>query len=299
MKPYQGHPNAICFGDAKQAALYFDCVLPMNYPTIRSNEDDSLTINLPDGITSEILSALLGAGAEEWAAQFPRFIDDWVMPFLITRFNGIPHGLLHTRLKQLYLENYTVPGLGSIRRQFANLAHRLGFDYAAIVLPTEEFHSASFEQAYLTVTFNGIPLVDTSRASWRQILEVRRNDAAMDSLRRLRLFVYENYTGKPRSFIEDDLAQRLDDYQRTREALGFRSMTSLLSVVLDSRSMQAAAATGFLTGLLGGPLAGIGAGVSVEVGKVAIEIARRQHAIAELDHGHELGFLAIAREHLS
>ena len=66
----------------------------------------------------------------------------------------------------------------------------------------------------MSLTPANIPLIDTSKASWEQILERRKDTRALRKLRKLKMFLQDNYQGKDKDYIEDDLAMRLDKYSR-------------------------------------------------------------------------------------
>src|SRR5439155_18622697 len=136
----------------------------------------------------------------------------------------------------------------------------------SVLLPSDQ-PAATFAEAYACLAASGLPLVDTSRATWDQVMELRADPEARRQLRRLRLFFLENYTGKPKAFIEDDLLRRIDDYESTRRKHGFEAVLSSMSVLLEANSLQAAAVAGLTSALFGGPLAGISVGAAVELGK--------------------------------
>lgn len=94
------------------------------------------------------------------------------------------------------------------------------------------------------LVLSNIPLVDTTRMSWEQVLDLRKDPEARAALRNLRLFFYSNYDGKPSSFVADDLARRLDEYSSTRKRMGFESITGSISALIEAKSVQSAAAMG-------------------------------------------------------
>lgn len=95
----------------------------------------------------------------------------------------------------------------------------------------------------------------------------------------------------PKSYVEDDISVGLSDYDATRRKYGFDTITSSLSVVLDSHRLQAAASTGIGAALLGGPWVGLTSAVVVELGNFVVELAKRRHAIVEWQSSHELAYL--------
>jgi hypothetical protein len=126
-------------------------------------------------------------------------------------------------------------------------------------------------------------------------MELRNDVESRKQLRRLRLFFFQNYMGKPVAFVEDDLMRRIDDYEQARKKHGLDAVLSSISVLLDARTLQAAAVAGITTALFGGPFAGISAGAVVEFGKVMIEVTKKRAAIRDLANGHELGYILRAQ----
>ncbi|NRF68994.1 hypothetical protein HLB44_18530 [Aquincola sp. S2] len=134
-------------------------------------------------------------------------------------------------------------------------------------------------------------LINTASASWEQIIEVRQDGESRRRLQRLRAFLDEKYAGKSLAFVEDDLASRLDEYDQARRKHGFDTATGSLSALVDAQSLQAAASAGIATALLGGPWVGASSAAIVELGKVAIEFAKRKRAMVDWQASHPLAYL--------
>jgi len=58
---------------------------------------------------------------------------------------------------------------------------------------------------------SGISLIDAEHADWEQIISLREDSDSKEALRRFRLFTFDNYRGKSKSYIEDDIAKRIAD----------------------------------------------------------------------------------------
>lgn len=298
---YQKAINAICLGDLKQAALYFDRVLPIAFVRMQGTGTGVL-VYAPDELPAEVFASLVyGKGAP--GHKVLGYLQDHWQPFImkvVKRLGPTPQPVHfpYDEVRRLYLQNHCTQELGSIRDEFAAFAKGLSFEYAAAVLPAVDEENLAFEQAYAVVSLSGLPMVNVSRAPWEQIMQLREDEQSASKLRRLRLLVHENYIGKPRSYVEDDIAQRVEDFERARKALGFEVVVSTISVVLDSKALQASAAAGLVGALFGGPVAALGAAAAVEIGKVSIELAKRRQAIRDLEQGHAIGFIATAKDHL-
>ncbi len=299
---YRDAENAICFGELKQAAIYFDRVLPIAFRCLRTPPGGTV-LDVPEEVPLGVFSQLIyGKDAPDWLV-IP-YLDASFMPFFVNIAERFSRRMVSTdpdfykEARMLYLQNHSTPESGSIRTEFARFANELGFSYSSMLLPGDDPRQASISDVYTTITMSKVPLVDVSSASWEQIMELRRDPEAKKKLRRLRLFLYENYVGKETAFIEDDLQRRLDDYDSAMRSLGLRAATSVLSVILDAKNLQSSIAAGIAGALWGGTAGAITSAAVIELGKIAIEIAKKRQDVHELQQGHDLAFIIAAEEKL-
>jgi len=87
------------------------------------------------------------------------------------------------------------------------------------------------------------------------------------------------------------LCRRLDQYEQASSKFGFQKITSSLSMILDAKSLHAAAGAGLAGALFGGPIVGGVAAASVEIGKIAINIAEKHHEMKAWQDGHDLAYI--------
>ena len=78
-----------------------------------------------------------------------------------------------------------------------------------------------------------------------------------------------------------------------------KTALSSLSLLLDAKARQASAGAGLIAGLFGGPLIGLSAAVVIEIGKVAVNIAEKNHDLKTWQSGHELAFIFDTKKTLS
>ena len=72
-------------------------------------------------------------------------------------------------------------------------------------------------------------------------------------------------------------------------------------MVLDSKSIQATVAATAAAAAFGSPLAAAATaltGATVELGKIALTVAKRKHDFQKLKRDHELAYIIEAQEHL-
>ena len=299
---YDRTHTAIIFGDAKTAAIYFDRVLPIEFRTLIRGDQSGMFSEIPEPIETRILTKLIYGNDTPWNEIGTYLGTHWsnlikqVSPGIMTPI-GSNSQEGYSELRAHYLANSSSPETGSIRDAFREFAKKLGIESYSVLL-SESHAETSYSEAYTCLAASNLSLVDTSHASWEQIIELREDANSKRHLRRLRLFFLENYTGKPTSYIEDDLMYRIDCYEDACKKHGFETILSSINVLLEANSLQAVAVAGITSALFGGPIAGISAGTAVEVGKVLIHLAKKRAEIRNLSAGHELGYVIQANRKL-
>lgn len=288
--------SVICFKDLKQAALYFDRVLPVAFK-IMSGTGTDIVFEFPDHVPSRaLLDIVFGANVVEKENRYTligQIVDNWDM--FAKETYQYRTGLKNSReddyedLHHAYLSNACTQTAGPIRTHFKSYAESLGIRNADVLLPALESSSTEIEDP--VVTLAGLNLVDVTKASWDQIVELRQDQQSQRKLQRLRAFLANSYTGKSLSYIEDDLARCLDDYEQGRQKHGFETVAASISVLLDSANLQAALAVGVGATLLGGPAVGISSAAAIEVGKVAIEFAKRRRQMVDWQRSHDFAYI--------
>lgn len=286
---------ALTFGDTKAAALYFKRVLPVSFASL-TGDYKGFFVNVPDPVPLEVAAKLI-FGEDAPRDLIVTYLDEYWTPFirrlspLVANPKASDAPDAYEELKHLYLSNTTTPEGHSVRDAFQDFARGLGIDTYSVLLPEKNEATSGFGETYAYLALSAVSLIDTSKATWEQIAELRRSPEAARRLRRLRLFFFGTYVGKSRSFVEDDLLRRLDDYERTRKEFGFETSLSVLSVLLDAKSIQSAFVAGMAAAFFGGPVAGLASGAVVELGRVAIEAGKKVAQIRRLHDGHELAYL--------
>ncbi|HHG4593930.1 TPA: hypothetical protein ACPWFJ_004100 [Pseudomonas aeruginosa] len=300
---YSDSQNAVCFENLKQAAVYFDHVIPVAFRFMRGQgEGSDVAIEIPEEISGSILVNLVfgftpNSNTEKWT-RLGKFIDTWeafakAIHQARDRFSNS-----YEDVKRIYLDDAPVGTTSSVRAEFRKFTAALGKNYSSVLLPTntvQENHGS----AYTTLTLARIPFVDTSNATWEQVLELRSDSEAKRKLRNLRLFLHENYRDNSPAFISDDLHRRIEEFQAARRKHGFEMVTGSISALFDAKSLQAAAASALAGTLFGGPIGALTSAVTVEIGSVALEAAKRIYAIKDFENSHELAFLFHANKALS
>ena len=317
---YQKEPHVICLGDIKQAVLYFDKVIPVNHIQLQEHSNPAqLTRDLIDGFGSsniainntflgkleEIHSALIAMhditknllglkrnsndAYNKELSQLPldkrkaasNFVDYFVSAINNENKDTLSKELFNILLGFSYMEDVKTNNDVKISTLLNQLGSLTGSRYFSVLLPEKCLLNDDEKNCDFSLILPNLNLIDTSETSWKQILEFRKDNDASKKLRNLRLFFHDNYKGKDRQYIEDDLMKRLDDYEQTRKEWDFQTKTSTIAAILDSKNIQTslyATLIGVYFGepiFMGGPLI---AGTCIEIGKCVLHLTNRKHA---------------------
>lgn len=287
---YSNSLDVLCLEKFKEAALYFDRVIPVQCNSLM-HDDNGPYVTTPEHVPVGVISKLI----------YEEDAPDWkVLEFMDKKWSPFARAL-HSEFKQIqdlssenYCDLYELNTLGSkgmsIRDHFSNFSKSLGVETSSVLL-RRNVEKSDFQTAYISVSLKGIGLIDSDKASWDQIMELRSDPVSKGSLRNLRLFIYENYVGKPASYIEDDLCKRIELYDSSAKKHGFDLTTSVLGVLLDSKNIQASLAAGITAGLFGGVEVGIGAAVALEIAKGSLEISKKLYSFESFKNNHDLAYL--------
>lgn len=324
---YQSQNNVICFGDPKQAALYFDRVIPLNISNIVSDAintrevfSDLLNINdykQLDSCLVELMafhSGLLNTFETALSEDNLDFIEPIAKNFLDLGFDPQKYldGDIGENIEEyydfmfiflgfVYMNNLKLPHQGNIQSYVNNLSKSIGIKQSSVILPSQCLSYYNAREDDITLSIANIPIVNTQYTSWNKIIEFRKDKESKNKLRNLRLFLHTNYERKSRAFIEDDIEKRLDDYYYTCKNYEFETITSTLSTALDSKNLQFTIVASAGAAIWGKPIVAAGTiltGAVIELGKILIELCKKKHAFHKIKQQHELAYIIDAKKYL-
>jgi len=313
---YSPTTTVVCFENFKEAALYFDRVLPLNMGRMQGDPDvGDILVGYPESIPSAALSHLVDGiegntvtyshatrvmelFGEKWG-EFARKAAPYAKLWFPDPDQGENRNVEdeYRKLQNAYLADANVGEGPSIRQVFHKYAQSLGYDDFSVVLPANKELSGS--QSDPSITLSRLNLIDATQADWRQIIEVRKDVQSHRKLARLRLFIHNNYSGCSFSYIEDDLSRRLEEYEQVSKKFGLKTMLASLSMLLDAKALQTSAGAGLIAGLFGGPLVGLSTTAAIEIGKIAINVAEKHHELKDWKAGHDLAYVFETQKRLT
>lgn len=163
----------------------------------------------------------------------------------------------------------------------------------------DEVNQIGEHQVLLPVLSN-IEVVSEENLSWQQVEEFSNDKYSRMNYRCLVHWLDKEMVGKPQSFIEDEIAIRIDDYNTALKKHGITSVLGSLSYFLGEGFIKAATAA-LGVGLVGGVLAGLGAGGALLVGRTSVKLAEKAYDFrhAKRDEQGELAYVFDLQSKLS
>lgn len=153
----------------------------------------------------------------------------------------------------------------------------------------------------IAVAISSISLIDPSSIPLRHLLEFREDKETMVKLRRFRLFAYNNYTGKSRDFIEDDILTRLADYEQAAKKWGFTTVTGAINILLNSTLIAGGIAGSFLSAYYKAPIEAIVSTMSatgVAIANMAVNLGQQRFAQKELLANNPVSYISYMKDKL-
>ncbi|MGA2030015.1 MAG: hypothetical protein ABSG87_08075 [Verrucomicrobiota bacterium] len=320
------HNTAIVLGDLKDALLHFEYVIPMNISGFCAGFRPKIANARP---VVERFKELSRDSIKELDASFgpekivklypPHLANDPQFENIRNMFEG---ELLSYMVKisegQEAFERY-IQALAKIvqpnqpvdPKKLCPTIERLQIMFTFIVsryqlnnVPIDCSHfllndsSDSFDNC---LSAPQIRVIDTTKVTIPQIMEFRKDKEVMSKMRKFRLSAYEQYNGKDKTYIEDDIQQRLADYNETVKACGFETKVKALSFLFESKVLMGTFATSAVSLLMGSPQLAVeafGAGTIVELGKLSLEYARSKSEMRKISRENPISYIADAKEKL-
>lgn len=285
--------TAIAYSNVAEAALYFEHVIPISiffdhtFRLVRSGNPfptDDLRAPAP------FLRSLLPLSVR----HDERFLSE------LRRLYVDGSETLIAWMDLVRQKTITVPaltGFGPWLEDAGRISKQFGFDTCPVVIHPNvlpQLTSGSDIEPDFGATMTSLHLIDADAISWAQVEAFRKDTVARSKLRRLRLFFIENYTGRDRRYVEDDLYRRIEDYDQVVRDWGFETRCQAISMFLSSKWLAAAASGSFISALTGSPITAIitaASGVAIEIGRFSLELSKQRHAIRKAARDNPLSYI--------
>ncbi|MFX0199648.1 MAG: hypothetical protein ACFFCW_26290 [Candidatus Hodarchaeota archaeon] len=125
-----------------------------------------------------------------------------------------------------------------------------------------------------------IGVVSEDQLSWEHIEHFRKDRTAHNKYKRLLHWLDKEMVGKPQSFIEDEIAIRIEDYEASLKKHGIKTVLGTLEYILGDGFIKSA---GIAIGaaVAGGLAAGLVAGGGFLIGQTAVKVVQRAYDLRE------------------
>jgi hypothetical protein len=267
----------------KSSALYFDYVIPA---TVGIQPDSAPLLE------RDLLRELLPPTLHD-KRHFLDVLADLV--FDLVYLQGRVKEALEKVNRPSWKEDFSDVRL--YRQALADLAEEFHLTTAPIDASEEVVTNRSLLHSDIALSVTALPLIDVETASWELIREFRKDEDAKRRLRRLRLFVYKNYGGKSETYIEDDLATRLADYEGTAKKWGFTVRSAAYTALLDPQVVGLGVVGSAVSAYCHQPLESIAAAAVpalVAVGKLGIEIKKQSFVLREALRQNPVSYITMS-----
>lgn len=302
--------TGISLSASKEAALYFDYVIPLclskesvldkavEEPILRTVDFLNGEVELASAHMKSLLPPILLKNDTFLSAwRIAEFADYGIVKFLS---KSMTDDLLQEICLRIGRKIKSKRGLRNAQfRSALKIISLIGMEHISIVDRADLSEETDRGDDW-RIVLHGLKLIDTSRASWEMIMEFRKDREALSKFRRLRLFANDQYASRDRAFIEDDLLNRIDEYNREVRQWGFETLQAGLGMFLSSSALAGVGGS-FISALMGKDAlaaASLTTGVSVGLGKLAVEIARRRLNLQTSLEGNPVSYLVHAKKKL-
>lgn len=304
---YPAKSVALTFAGGKDAALYFDYIVPLTHAVFEkpelSADGSRATASVPwDAMPSpRLLRDVLPPPLSEWRNPFDIInMLQMLAGGLGPELGGTIPTLTDPRAVDIALPRapeafHLVPEV-AVRGWLTYLSEchaNGGLSYVTGV-PARATEAVSSPALVLS----NLNLVNTDDCPLEQILEFRKDADSQRKLRRLRTFIYSNYNGKPLAYVEDDILQRVDDYADAVKLWGFRTATGAIKYILNDKTVAALGTTAlgaFLLDYKPVALGAVAVSATLVIGNLALYCIEQRHSLTGLKTSNGVGYIVDAR----
>ncbi|WP_156170008.1 hypothetical protein [Aurantiacibacter luteus] len=284
--------SVVAVGPPKEAALYFDEVLPMDFSTSLyaqfysgdKNEIFDPSLHLPiDNMDElvEVLRSLLPNHDDALDYYWRQWrTANWLLTSIsISKLGATDSDRLASKFTDGQLDDLLAPG-GITYKQLRTLIDQGEFDPrkysdAQADLIGKIVEDAGFETAPIwdqalsfkpasksddvndidyALTLKNLKLVDPRAVSWEQLVEFRKDEDSRHALRKFRLSFSENFGGQSQAEIEDRLLSDLYEHEKAANSWGLEFADRSFSLLSTKEGIASTAIGGALGFAVGGPI---------------------------------------------
>ena len=128
-------------------------------------------------------------------------------------------------------------------------------------------------------------IVDEKSLTWKQVLEFRHD---IESQKRYKHFLHwmdKEMIGKSQRFVEDEMTQRLEDYENALKKYGIKTVLGTLQEIMSGEFLKSSFLASGIVALATDPLFGFLTETGLIVSNVAIKLAQKRIDYEEVVKG--------------
>jgi hypothetical protein len=189
-----------------------------------------------------------------------------------------------------HLDAFVDVGTACLYRTFAEFLRKEKVMRIVPVFPHRNIRNLQYQEGQrwaVQAILCNIGIVDEGASSWAQVIEFRKDVDACRKYRRFLHWLDRDMVGKSLGYVQDEIADRLEDYRWALKKHGLKVITGTIEETLDGRYLVGASGAAASLSLAGYPTLGILAGAGLMLGKVVVKLAENRINYTDLKRGAE------------
>lgn len=180
---------------------------------------------------------------------------------------------------------------------FSSILNANGIAATSVITKIEDYSEEvpqNYTENIIEFSVFNMPVINFDILNWEQIFEVKKDYESFIKLKKFRTFAFNNYSGKPSSFIQDDILFRMYDYESVIKKHDLKTVNGAMKILLNSKSLltfSALTICGIILGELDVRNISILLGSTIEVGKLALFLRERKCDKFYTKNENEIAFL--------
>lgn len=160
--------------------------------------------------------------------------------------------------------------------------------HVTTLLSTSELQNLMYDEgnkSTIVTTLDNLKIVDEDSLDWEQVEELRSDAETRIKYRRFSHWLNKEMIGKSQAFIEDEIANKLFDYEDALKKHGIKTVVGTVKEILDGNFLIGTGTIAGITTLISEPLFGILAEAGLIISNIAINIAEKKLDYEEIEKG--------------
>jgi len=188
--------------------------------------------------------------------------------------------------KYLLPDIYTAPDIIS-----RNISRAFSDKYKIPMIPVFSSEMERDRQYYegkkevVIASLANLDIVDEREVSWEQVLEFRADKENRDKYRKFIHWLDKEMVGKSQAFVEDEIAMRLEDYEKALKKHGIKTIVGTIQEALDGKYLLGASGITAGVALTGHPTLGLLTTGILVGGRVAVKIIQEELDFDDVEKG--------------